>query len=428
MAVSSSDVPVIVVGGGPAGLAAALAVSRLGIDTVLTTAPHRPAGLERDRRTAALFTGSVELLKNLGVWPACAAVSEPLKAIRILDDTGALFKAPEVTFAASDIGLDAFGYNVPNAVLVQSLQDRAETTANLRVIPTAGVTEIKIERDGACVTLADGAELTCRLVVAADGRTSVGRTAAGIATRAWTYPQTALVTWFAHQRDHNGISTEFHRRSGPFTTVPMPGRASSLVWVEEPGEATRLASLDDTGFRRAVEVRLSGMLGSVLELGPRALFPLTGLTPERFGHNRVALVGEAAHVMPPIGAQGLNLGLRDAASLADCLAAALIAGRDIGGSEALRAYSGARAPDITARTWAVDVLNRSLLSSLLPVHLARGFGLFALGAVAPLRQYVIREGLQPSKALPALMQPGGLEVLASKLAAAPFKRPVLSPA
>jgi 2-octaprenyl-6-methoxyphenol hydroxylase len=168
-------------------------------------------------------------------------------------------------------------------------------------------------------------------------------------------------------------------------------------------------------FRAAIEERLQGLLGGVGEIGPRALFPLSGLSASSFAADRVALVGEAAHVIPPIGAQGLNLGLRDAAVLADCLAGALSEGRDIGGPETLAAYNAARRLDAGSRIAIVDLLNRSLLTALLPVHLARGLGLHILKAVGPLRRMVVREGLAPSLAQPTLMQANGGALLAAKL-------------
>ena len=185
------------------------------------------------------------------------------------------------------------------------------------------------------------------------------------------------------------------------------GAASSLVWVERPGPAGRLASLDDEEFRAALETRLGGLLGPIGRVSPRTLFPLAGLTATVLGQNRVALLGEAAHVIPPIGAQGLNLGLRDAAALADCVAEARAGGGDIGAPQVLKAYDAARTGDVASRAWTVDLLNRSLITEFLPVHLARGLGLVALKTIGPLRRFLVREGLQPSRAVPSLMRPAG---------------------
>jgi 2-octaprenyl-6-methoxyphenol hydroxylase len=343
------------------------------------------------------------------VWEHLQAQCEPLTSIRLIDDTGRLFRAPEVTFQAHEAGLDAFGYNVPNDAFVDVLSARASVTSNLTLLPTAGVRTARINAGRATVTLAEGEELSASLIVAADGRNSPMREAAGIVVKTWSYPQTAIVTWFAHPRPHDGVSTEFHRSVGPFTTVPMPGRNSSLVWVEEPTEAERLLRLSDTDFRRAIETRLAGLLGTVGEIGPRAMFPLSGLSPDVFARNRVALVGESGHVIPPIGAQGLNLGLRDAATLVDCVREAILDGRDCGGSAVTDRYSALRAPDVSGRINAVDILNRTLLSPYLPVHLLRGFGLHVLNSVGPLRRKIIQEGVQPTSYVPALMRRGGLD-------------------
>jgi 2-octaprenyl-6-methoxyphenol hydroxylase len=209
---------------------------------------------------------------------------------------------------------------------------------------------------------------------------------------------------FAHQRPHGGVSTEFHRPAGPFTVVPSPGCTSSLVWVERPEVAKELAALDETAFRQALELRLQGMLGAAGDIGPRAVFPLTGMAAQAAGRNRVALVGEAVHVIPPIGAQGLNLGLRDAACIADCVADALTAGADIATPAVLDAYGRMRRTDIASRIWTVDLLNRSLLSRAAPVQALRGIGLHILKNIGPLRRLAMREGLGPSFIAPRLMQ------------------------
>jgi 2-octaprenyl-6-methoxyphenol hydroxylase len=410
----------VVVGGGPAGVAAALALGQAGADVVLAAPPHpgSPGG-PIETRTAALFAGSINLLKNLGAWEAVAAASAPIRAIRILDDTGALLRAPEVVFTAAEVGLDAFGWNVPNGPLVSALLEAAgRPESRVRLLPTAGIAEVALDSPRARLTSREGLVIEADLVAGADGRGSICRAAAGIGTRAWSYDQAALACSFQHSRPHNDISTEFHRPHGPFTLVPLPGLASSLVWVERPEEAQRLQALEEEAFRKALEIRLQGLLGDVGAIGRRAVFPLSGLTAETFGQNRVALIGEAAHVIPPIGAQGLNLGLRDAATLADCVADALGAGRDIGGSEALSAYSARRRPDIGSRITTVDVLNRSLLSTLLPVQLARGLGLIALKTLGPLRRIAIREGLQWNRDVPALLEADGTRRLQERTAQA----------
>lgn len=395
----------VVVGGGPTGLAAALALAKSGVRTAVAGAPHRPAGDRPDMRTAALFPGSITMLQNIGVWDRLKDISAALEAIRIVDDRGALLRAPEVTFRPADAGVSSFGYNVANAPLTSALDACCrDAGSGVTMFDTAGVRALDIDATGVTLELAEGCSLRARLVAGADGRGSLCRRSAGIESDAWRYDQSALTTVFSHSRPHHGISTEFHRPHGPCTTVPMVGLASSLVWVERPEEAERLAGLDDAAFRSALEDRLGGLLGTVGRLSPRVVFPLSGASARSFGKNRIALVGEAGHVVPPIGAQGLNLGLRDAASLADRVGDAVHAGADIGGPETLSAYDRARRADVASRSWTIDLLNRSLLSSLLPVHLLRGAGLFALKSIPALRRIVVSEGLQPSFAEPRLMR------------------------
>lgn len=393
----------MVVGSGPAGLAAALALAQMGANVVLA-GPPAPPKQAADTRTAALFTGSVAMLVNLGVWPSVEALSAPLRAIRIIDDTGRLMRAPEVLFEALEIGLDAFGWNVPNAALTDALWAAARENSAIRIVETARVAALRLSDDGAIAQTAEGTEISARLVAAADGRNSICRAAAGITTTAWGYDQTAIATRFDHGRRHDDISTEFHRSSGPLTTVPLPGLASSLVWVERPAAAQELTGLETDAFRQVLSDRLQGLLGRIGEIGPRRSFPLSGLTADTFAANRVALIGEAGHVIPPIGAQGLNLGLRDAAVLADCVAEALAQNRDIGGDETIQRFHASRASDVGSRSLAVDTLNRTLISTLLPVSLARGLGLHMIRSVGPLKRALIRYGLEPAGARPTLMQ------------------------
>lgn len=394
----------MVVGTGPAGLASALALAAVGAEVTLA-GPPAPVAAAADTRTAALFNGSISLLQNLGVWEGLEEVSAPLRAIRIIDDTGGLLRAPEVLFEASEVGHAVFGWNVPNSDLTKALWDGVQRSDRITVVETARVDGVEIHSDGVTARTAEGNTLAARLIAAADGRRSVCRAAAGIATTSWDYDQAAIATRFKHSRPHGDVSTEFHRRSGPLTTVPLPGLASSLIWVERPAIARRLAELDEDGFRVALEARLQGLLGHVGELGPRRLFPLAGLTAEVYGRSRVALVGEAGHVIPPIGAQGLNLGFRDAATLADCVAEAMAHGDDIGGEGTMRRYHELRRGDVESRIMAVDVLNRTLLSTMLPVSLLRGFGMHVIRAFGPLKRALIHQGLEPAGPRPALMVP-----------------------
>ncbi len=390
-----SRVDIVVAGAGPAGLACALALAGDGFSVAVVAPPRQPDGA-RDTRTAALFPGSVALLDNLGVWERCRPLAAPLTAIRIVDAIGAPLMAPEVLFRAGDAGLDAFASNVPTWDLTLVLRAAAEAHGPELVVIEGAVTALSLDDTEARVHLDDGRIVEVRLVVGADGRNSICRRAAGIATRAWSYDQSAISCIFDHGRLHGGVSTEFHTRAGPLTTVPLPGRTSSLVWVERPAMARRLASLGGDVFRAALEHRLQGLLGTIGAVGPRSAFPLSGLAAETLAARRLALVGEAGHVLPPIGAQGLNLGLRDAAALADRVHDAAKESRDIGGSGTLDRYAKDRSADVLSRATAVDLLNRSLLLSSLPaVHLARGLGLLALSSIAPLRRRVLRESLEP---------------------------------
>jgi 2-octaprenyl-6-methoxyphenol hydroxylase len=364
----------------------------------------------RDPRTAALFTGSINLLKHLGVWANVREASAPIRAIRVVDQMGGILRAPETLFSAEEAGADAvqdgvLGYNVPNGPLAAALAEAVATTHAIDWGWRVRATALTPAADRATLTLADGASLTAGLVVAADGLGSVCRAGAGIGTQRWQHDQSALVTSFTHSRPHHDISSEFHRPAGPLTVVPMPGNASSLVWVDRPGVVDMLAALDEAAFRAELEAHLQGLLGVVREIAPRRGFPLSGLTAAQFGGNRVALVGEAGHVFPPIGAQGLNLGLRDVAVLADVVGSALMRGGDPGGADVLAAYDRARQGDVATRTMAVSVLGLSLTSGLPPVELGRGLGLHMLARLSPLKRRLIREGLAPGNVTPSLMLP-----------------------
>ena len=391
MSDNASTFDVAVVGGGPAGLAAAIAIAQSGANTALVAR----RSLYADNRTTALLGGSIDFLQALEVWPHCQDKAAALRVMRLVDDTGRLIRAPEVRFSCDEIGLDVFGYNIENRVLVAALEERAAALANLTRFDDEAAA-IHAGEDIVAVELTGGKSLSARLVVGADGRHSLCREAAGIAVRRRELHQAALTFNVSHSRPHRNISTEFHTPQGPCVFVPLPGDRSSIVWVSETKEADRLMALRDEELSDAVEARAHSILGKMRIEGGRNRFPLTIEQPAKFARTRIALVGEAAHVLPPIGAQGLNMGLRDAADIAEIAREALAAGEDPGSPATLGRYASARRPDVMSRTFAIDLANRSLLSAFLPMQSLRAAGLHLIGSVGPLRRLAMREGLAPS--------------------------------
>jgi 2-octaprenyl-6-methoxyphenol hydroxylase len=382
---------VAVVGGGPAGLAAAIALSDAGARTALIA--RRVA--YRDNRTTALLGGSVDLLRQLDVWTRCEAEAAALRVMRLVDDTGRLIRAPEVRFSSDEIGLDAFGYNIENRALMAAMEARAEEAGRLTRIDDEAE---HVTPDDAAVTITtrQGETLIAHLAVGADGRQSLCRKAAGIAVTRRALDQAALTFNVAHARSHKNTSTEFHTPHGPCVFVPLPGNRSSVVWVASPREAARLKELSDDDLAEAAERQLHSILGRLQVEPGRNLFPLGIERPARFANSRIVLVGEAAHVLPPIGAQGLNMGLRDAADIADIVRDVLSSGEDAGSPRTLARFETARRSDVLSRTLAIDMANRSLLSDFLPTQTARALGLHLIGRIGPLRRLAMREGLAPS--------------------------------
>jgi 2-octaprenyl-6-methoxyphenol hydroxylase len=395
MDVNSDSFDVVVVGGGPAGLATAIAVAQTGAHTALVArrAPYA------DNRTTALLGGSIDLLEQLEVWPHCKDQAAPLRTMRLVDDTGRLIRAPEVRFSCAEIGLDQFGFNIQNRLLVDALEQRATTLAGLTRFDDEA-DSVNPQEDDIVVHTSQGKSISARLAAGADGRHSLCREAAGIAVQRRELNQSALTFNIGHSRSHHNMSTEFHTSHGPCVFVPLPGERSSVVWVASPKEAERLMALSDEELSEAAEQRAHSILGRICVEPGRHLFPLAIEQPSRFARDRVALVGEAAHVIPPIGAQGLNMGLRDAADLADLVRPAIEAGEDPGAPQPMRRYDRTRRPDIVSRTFAIDIANRSLLSGLLPVQALRAAGLHLIGSLGPLRRLAMREGLAPSWRLP----------------------------
>lgn len=386
--------PILVAGTGPVGMISALAFADAGFEVVIAGPPARMD----DGRTTALMAPALRFLDRIGVLQELSRDAAPLKVMRIIDGTSRLIRSPMVTFRAGEIGEEQFGFNFQNRVLNAVLESAVGCHARIEW-RRALVENWSLGADRVIATLSDGTIIETQLAVAADGRNSPARQAAGISSNSRALPQAALVLNFAHTREHGFASTEFHTETGPFTQVPLPGKRSSLVWVVRPETAKQLAALDDAALSLRIEEQMQSMLGRVTVDTGRQIYPLSTSLPRRFAEKRVALVGEAAHVFPPIGAQGLNLGIRDVEQL---VAIAIKHAEDPGAPPALSAYDTTRRPDILARTSAVNLLNMSLLSDMLPAQLARRLGLNLLGGFSPLRAFFMREGLRPGSGFASL--------------------------
>lgn len=380
-----------VVGGGPAGLAAAIALAQAGVDTVLI-ARRSPYA---DNRTTALLGGSVDFLQSLDVWQRCSADAAALRIMRLVDDTRRLIRSPEVKFSSDEIGMEAFGYNIENRLLMVAMEARAAELQNLVRVDDE-VESVVTGESSVEITTKQGQSFSVALVVGADGRHSLCREAAGIGVKRRDLGQSALTLNVTHTRLHGNCSTEFHTESGPCVFVPLPGDRSSIVWVVKPDEAARLKSLDDAALALAAERQSHSILGKLTIAPGRHVFPLAVENPDHLAAKRIALVGEAAHVLPPIGAQGLNMGLRDAADLAETVRDTLLMGADPGDDAVLQRYARARRADVFSRTFAVDMANRTLLSDFLPAQSLRAAGMHLLDRVGPIRRLAMREGLSPS--------------------------------
>ncbi|MGI9366417.1 MAG: UbiH/UbiF family hydroxylase [Rhizobiaceae bacterium] len=411
--VKSAPFEICVVGGGLIGLVAALqlAQSRQGQNSKIALVA--PMGDSADKRTTAMLMPSIEMLRGLDLWQAIEPKTAALKTMRLIDGSRRLVRAPVTDFQSSELGLDAFGFNVPNEDMLDALNSAIDDHEGIvRFSEPANI--ITANAENVQIELKSGETLQCKLVVAADGSESSCRAAAGIDVRQWSYPQTAIVLNFTHSLPHGGVSAEFHTETGPFTQVPLPStkssqNRSSLVWLVEPQRANELLQMNLGDLSDLIEDKLQSCYGKCFIERQPAAIPMKGMTAHRFAANRIALVGEAGHVFPPIGAQGFNLGLRDIRSLTVALA---LNPEDPGAAEGLSSYNGDRRRDVNSRTIGVDLMNRSLLTDFLPVQLVRTAGLSALGSVSLLRKIAMLQGLGMERHVGGLFTAPGKDLLA----------------
>jgi 2-octaprenyl-6-methoxyphenol hydroxylase len=380
------DADAVVVGGGLVGMAAAIACAKAGLRTIHLAPPGPP-----DRRTSALMGPSVDYLRSAGLVEDPALLGHRLSQIRIIDATNRLIRAPETVFDATEAGLDAFGWNFANIGLLERFQEVAATLPQLesRPLPLAGLERNEV---GWRVALPDTSTISTALVVGADGKKSMVRGAAGIVPREHAFPEAALVCDLELGRPIGNTSIEFHYPHGPFTLVPAGGSRANLVWIDERSTLEAARAGGPEHLLAALRDRSQRLFGTLALAGPAAVFPLSTLSVDTAAADGVVLVGEAAHAFPPIGAQGLNLGLRDVADLAACLAAR--DGTEPGWAIALsRDYGQRRMPDLARTGGMVDALFRSLLADMLPAQMLRAGGLWALKLLPALRRQAFAVGM-----------------------------------
>jgi 2-octaprenyl-6-methoxyphenol hydroxylase len=391
-------VDILISGGGIAGLTAACAFGNAGL-SVLCVDPTAPVTVRTaegaDLRSTAFLQPAQALLERTGLWARLAPHAMPLQTMRIIDAGGA-DAAPRLTrnFDAAEISDQPFGWNLPNWLLRREMLAHLEGLPNVEFRPGIGTDGLLTRDADARVRLTDGSHVNARLVIAADGRASPIRRSADIGVRTARYGQKALAFAVTHPIPHGNVSTEIHRSGGPFTLVPLPDQdgmpSSAIVWMERGGEAQRLAALDEASFNAEASARSCHVLGPLTLTTQRSVWPIISQIADRYSAQRIALIAEAAHVMPPIGAQGLNTSLADLRAL---LALVEASPETLGDAAMMDAYHRARHSDVALRMRGIDLLNRASMMDAQPLRDLRAMGLNALHTLAPVRRGLMRLGL-----------------------------------
>ncbi|MGV8854638.1 MAG: FAD-dependent monooxygenase [Devosia sp.] len=393
---------VIIVGGGPVGLTLALALTQSARGMRIALVDRRPLSVPRDNRASAIAAGVRRVFEALGVWPAMLAQSQAITAMKITDSgSGDISRPLFLTFDGDVAPGEAFAHMVPNRVSLQVLMDGLGEAAS--IIAPAVVTGYRVEGDLTALALADGRVLRAPLLVAADGGRSALRQMAGIGVTGHDYGQTGLVTTIAHALPHEGVAYEHFRPAGPFATLPLPGNRSSLVWTETTAAAARCLGLDNQTLASEIEAAMGTSLGAVSLEEPLMGFPLRLQIARSFVAPRLALVGDAAHVMHPIAGQGLNLGLKDVAALAEVVIEAARLGLDHGSEDVLARYQAWRRFDTASMAAMTDGLNALFSNDVAPVRALRDFGLGVVDRAGPIKAALIRSAAGLSDNGPRLL-------------------------
>ena len=397
------DIELLVAGGGLNGLLLGVACAGAGLPCAVVDREDPAVMLERgfDGRSSAIAYGSQQVFAALGLWPALAGDAEPICEIRVADADAPLF----LHYDHRELGSESpLGWIVENRILRRVLIERARSLPSLTLFAPLQVAAVETAPPAASTVLGDGTRIAANLVVAADGAGSPLRRAAGIRTTEWRYRQTAIVTTVRHDRPHHGIAVEHFLPAGPFAILPMTGNRSSIVWTEREELAGRLMALPEPDFAAELAARFGDFLGHVEPVAPRWSYPVGLMLAERYIDQRLALVGEAAHVIHPIAGQGLNLGIRDVAALAELVIDARRLGLDIGDPPILQRYQQWRRLDTVLLAAVTDGLNRLFSNEVAPLRLLRDLGLAAINRLPPVKRFLMRDAMGIAGDLPRLVR------------------------
>ena len=412
MTKNDERIDIVIAGGGFAGLSLAIALRQgLGPSTAIMVAdPALGKNHDGDERASAIVAAARRLFETLGVWESVAGEAQPILDMVVTDSRVEDAVRPVfLTFAGDVEPGEPFAHMIENRFLLDALEKkarkvgialRAAAVSNFTHAPESGRPDARPWGGGQLseqgpqsirVSLADGSSVSARLLVAADGARSSIRDQAGIAVHGWEYGQSAIVTTVTHERDHEGRAVEHFLPSGPFAILPLKDRRSSIVWTETAKEAERIVALPDDAFHVELEQRFKLHLGDISAVGPRRAHPLGFFVARSFIAERIALVGDAAHLIHPIAGQGLNMGLRDVAALAEVIVDAARLGLDVGGAEVLERYQRWRRFDTMTMGVMTDGLNRLFSNRSAVLRLVRDIGLGMVDRVPNLKQLFIRE-------------------------------------
>ncbi|MGE0734593.1 MAG: UbiH/UbiF/VisC/COQ6 family ubiquinone biosynthesis hydroxylase [Alphaproteobacteria bacterium] len=412
---------VIIVGGGMIGGTLAASLGRLGLDILLLDRLEPDVALEApfDGRASAIAYGSQRILDGVGIWSGMAHAAQPILDIRVSDGASPLFLHYDHRAAGEQFAGAPFGWIVENLALRRAIDAALDGIRNVTRVAPAQALDVALRPGHIGVRVLDEAgkrsrDIDATLLVGADGRNSSLRKRFGIAVTEWAYPQTAIVCTMGHERPHRGIAHERFLTSGPFAVLPMVDdplapdplarHRSSIVWTERTAQAPHYLALDDAQFSAELAQRFGAYYGDVKLLGRRWSYPLSLMHAETYVRPRAALIGDAAHAIHPIAGQGLNMGLRDVAALAESIADAARLGLDIGAEDVLVRYQRWRRFDNVALAAVTDALNRLFSNDVAPVRIARDVGLAAVNKLPPVKRFFMRHAMGMTGKLPRLMK------------------------